>query len=86
MSKLSLEQRIAELESRNRRVDADKAWETSVFRKLAIATLTYFIVAAYLHFVIGINPWLNAIIPVVGYLLSTLTVGLLKRLWLSNRG
>jgi hypothetical protein len=83
---MKIEDRLKALEERNARVEADKAWETSIVRKLAIASLTYLSVAAYLYFVIHINPWLNAIVPVVGYLLSTLTVGLLKRAWLAKRG
>jgi hypothetical protein len=85
MPQPSIERRLEALERRNDRVDGDKAWETSLARKVAIATLTYLVVVSYLHFVIGIDPWLNALVPVFGYLLSTLTIGLLKRAWLSKR-
>lgn len=81
MSK-DLEKRIAAIEARNQRVEADKAWETSWTRKISIAVLTYCVVAAYLHFVIHINPWLNAIVPTTGFLLSTLTIGYVKAYWL----
>lgn len=80
-SQKSLEDRIAQLEARNQRVETDKAWETSWTRRLAIMILTYLVVVAYLHFVIRINPWLNALVPVVGFLLSTLTISYLKSLW-----
>ena len=43
----SLEGRIAELEERNKRVELDKAWETSWTRKIIIAVLTYLVVASY---------------------------------------
>lgn len=85
MTKSSIEERIAILENRNKRVEGDKAWETSVVRRVAIAILTYLTVAAYLHFVVRIDPWLNALVPVVGFLLSTLTIDALKRYWLSRR-
>lgn len=85
MSKPSLEKRIEQMEERNKRVEADKAWETSWTRKISIAVLTYLVVASYLHFVIKIDPWLNALVPVVGFLLSTITISYLKRLWISNR-
>ena len=85
MSKLSLEKRIEQIELRNKRVEADKAWETSWTRKISIAVLTYLVVAAYLHFVIHINPWLNALVPVAGFLISTLTMSYLKKIWLENR-
>lgn len=80
-----LEARLAKLEARNQRVELDKAWETSWVRRIAIASLTYFVVASYLYFVVRIDPWLNAIVPVVGFLLSTLTVGYIKSLWMAKK-
>lgn len=76
-----LEDRIARLESRNKRVEADKAWETSWQRRISIMVLTYFVVVIYLRFVIHINPWLNALVPVTGFFLSTLTLSVLKQRW-----
>lgn len=81
----SLEKRIKEIENRNKRVEADKAWETSWTRKLSIATLTYLVVVAYLYFVIKIDPWLNALVPVVGYLLSNITISFLKKQWIKKK-
>lgn len=37
----SLESRLAEIESRNARVENDKAWETSLTRKISILFMTY---------------------------------------------
>ncbi len=85
MKQLSLEERIAALEARNVRVEADKAWETSWVRRLSIAILTYLTVVCYLHFVIHVEPWLNALVPVLGFGLSTLTLRYVKRLWKGNR-
>lgn len=79
------EKRLREIEDRNIRVENDKAWETSWTRRIGIATLTYFVVVIYLHFVVHIDPWLNGLVPVFGFLLSTLTVSLLKRIWQSRR-
>lgn len=84
MSK-AIEKRLEAIEARNEKVEADKAWETSWTRKISIAILTYLVVVAYLYFVIGIEPWLNALVPVVGFLLSTVTISYFKRLWLKNR-
>ncbi len=80
-----LEQRVEILEARNKKVDADKAWETSWARRAAIAGLTYVTVVIYLRVVIHIDPWLNALVPVVGFILSTLTITYLKKIWLDNR-
>lgn len=76
--------RIEKLEARNRRVEADKAWETSWWRRLAIVVLTYFVIVIYLGLVVHINPWVNAIVPSVGFFLSTLTLSILKRIWLKK--
>ena len=81
----STEKRLKEIENRNKRVEADKAWETSWTRKLSIAILTYLFVVAYLYFVIKIDPWLNALVPVVGYLLSNITISFLKKQWIKKR-
>ncbi len=80
--KNNLEERVAKLEVRNRRVEADKGWETSWTRRLSIMLLTYLTVVFYLHFVIHINPWINALVPVIAFFLSTLTVSQLKKRWL----
>jgi hypothetical protein len=77
--------RVEQLEARNKRVEADKAWETSWQRRVAIMVLTYLVVVCYLYFVVHINPWINALVPVIGFFLSTLTVRLLKREWMRSR-
>lgn len=81
----NLERRIEQLEARNKRVEADKAWETSWIRRLLVMLLTYLVVIAYLHFVVHINPWINGFVPVIGFFLSTLTVSIAKKYWLSKR-
>ncbi|MEK7059403.1 MAG: hypothetical protein AAB971_01460 [Patescibacteria group bacterium] len=83
--KLTLEERVAKLEARNQRVEADKAWELSWTRRILITLLTYFVVVIYLQFVVHINPWINALVPVIGFFTSTFTVGLVKKYWLSRR-
>jgi hypothetical protein len=82
MEKLTeLEKRIQNIEKRNAFVACQKAWETSYTRKLLIIIFTYLSIALYLKFIVGINPWINAIIPSLGFLLSTLTLPWFKTLW-----
>lgn len=81
----SIEQRIQAIEMRNRKVEADKAWETSWTRLISIMVLTYIVVALYLEVVVGVDPWLNALVPVVGFFLSTLAVSTIKEHWLRYR-
>ena len=82
---MNIEDRLTQIESRNARVAADKAWETSWTRRVSIMLLTYIVVAFYLRFVVHIDPWINALVPVIGFLLSTLTVSLLKARWIARR-
>lgn len=84
MSK-NIEQRLSAIEARNERVEADKAWETSWTRRISIMLLTYFVVVLYFQFVINVEPWLNALVPVIGFLLSTLAISTLKSYWIKNR-
>ena len=76
-----LEMRIEKIEERNRKVETDKSWETSWTRKVLIALFTYLAIALYFLFVVKIDPWINAIVPTVGFLLSTLTMSFFKNLW-----
>ena len=77
----TLEERIEAIEKRNKKVEVDKAWEVSLARKVLITILTYLVIAAYLKFVVGIDPWINAIIPAAGFLLSTFTLSFCKSIW-----
>lgn len=81
MEKMSLEERVEKIEQRNKNVEMNKAWETSYTRRLLIILFTYLAIALYLKFIVGINPWINAIVPSLGFLLSTLTLPYFKSLW-----
>lgn len=85
MSNKDLEARIKKLEARNLRVEADKQWETSWFRKIAIMLLTYIVVVVYLKYVVRIDPWINALVPVIGFFLSTLTISYFKTEWIKRK-
>lgn len=77
----SIEKRLEAIEKRNEKVSLDKAWETSWTRRISIAILTYFVVLVYLFVVGNDNPWINAIVPPIGFLLSTLAVSEIRKLW-----
>lgn len=78
-----LEKRVSEIEKRNSRVELDKAWETSWFRRGLLMLFTYLSVGLYMQAIGIASPWLNAIIPSLGFLLSTLTLPFFKNLWMS---
>lgn len=77
-----LEKEIEKLKERNRRVEADKSWETSYTRRGLLIIFTYLAIGFYLNAINVVNPWLNAIVPSVGFLLSTLTLSYFKNLWI----
>lgn len=70
---------------RNARVEADKAWETSYVRRGSIIAITYVVAGLYMSALGASLPWLNALIPVGGYTLSTLSLPVIKRHWLAKR-
>ncbi len=72
------------IEIRNVRVEADKAWETSNTRRICIAGLTYVVAFIYMTSIGINNAALNALIPVGGYLMSTLSLRAVKQIWLKN--
>ena len=77
----SIEQRIRAIEERNKRVELDKTWEVSWARKIIIAMLTYFVIVLF-FFAAGLQkPFINSIVPTVGFILSTLSLGVFKRIF-----
>lgn len=81
----ALEKRINDIENRNKRVEGDKAWETSILRKVLILILTYIFAVLYLKIADTTNPFLGAVVPCVGFFLSTQTLNIIKNEWLSRR-
>jgi hypothetical protein len=80
-----LDGRIRDIELRNLRVEEDKTWETSLTRKILLIIFTWISIGLYLR-AIGIDrPWLNAIVPALGFYLSTLTLPFFKSLWQKSR-
>lgn len=77
-----LEKEINELKVRNKRVETDKAWETSLTRRGLLTIFTYLAVGFYLNAINVENSWFNAIVPSIGFLLSTLTLPYFKNLWI----
>ena len=77
--------RVRAIEARNLRVEDDKAWETSYTRRGLLIIFTYVAISLYLVSIHVERPWMNAIVPSVGFLLSTLTLPFFKRWWLRVR-
>ncbi len=78
----NIEQRISRIEQRNRKVESDKTWETSYTRRLFLTLFTYLAVGFYLKTINVQNPWTNAIVPAIAFMLSTLTMPFFRKVWL----
>jgi len=80
-----LEKELDLIKRRNQKVELEKAWEVSLVRKVAILVLTYLIASLVMYLIEVERFWLNAIIPTLGYFLSTLSVSFLKEKWINTQ-
>ena len=80
-----LKKEIDLIKARNERVESDKKWETSFTRRGLLIVFTYLAIGVYLWTINIPRPWLNAIVPAVAFLLSTLTMPFFKKYWLKNK-
>ena len=79
-----IQKEINLIKERNKKVEADKAWEVSVFRVISVVIMTYLITAVVFYF-IGVNNFLlNALIPTVGFYLSTQSLPFIKQWWIDK--
>lgn len=82
---MNVEERIEKIELRNKKVELDKAWETSGTRKICIGILTYIVVVIYSYSISKIsNIWLSSLVPVIGFGLSTLSLKAVRNVWEKN--
>lgn len=84
MVNMDLEKRIIAIEARNKRVGSDKAWEASYTRMVLVALLTYLLMVLVMNSLEVENAWKGALIPSVGFLLSTLSLPYFKQFWLKH--
>ncbi len=81
---LKLEKEVNKIKERNKRVEADKAWETSYSRRALLMLFTYLAIGIYLQAIVIPKAWLTVIVPSVAFMLSTLTLPFFKNLWLKR--
>ena len=79
---MDLEKKIKKIQERNKRVELDKAWETSWTRRICIMILTYIVVIIYSYVIKEFdNIFLSSLVPVIGFTLSTLSLKLVRKIW-----
>ena len=76
-----VENEIRHIKQRNKRVEMDKAWETSKTRTVTISLMMYLVLGLFLSASWIPYPWLNAIIPTLAFFLSTLSLPFFKDFW-----
>lgn len=77
---MDLEKEIKKIQERNKRVELDKAWETSWTRRICIMILTYIVVIIYSYVITEFdNIFLSSLVPVIGFTLSTLSLKLVRK-------
>ncbi len=77
-----IELEVLKIKARNKKVEAEKSWEISLSRKIAIAVLTYVVILLFFFVANLPNPFVNALVPSVAFLLSTATISMMKRVWM----
>ena len=86
MENKELENEIVKIKERNKKVELEKAWETRWSRKMCIGILTYIVVVIYSYLINRIsNIWLSSLVPVIGFILSTFSLKLVRNVWEKNK-
>lgn len=81
----SLQKEVDEIKTRNKRVEAYKKWETSWTRRLLILILTYMVISIFFSVNKLPSPFINAIVPSLAFLLSTMTVPAVQKWWIKSK-
>lgn len=79
-----LKEEIEKIKFRNKRVEADKAWETSWTRTMFVALSTFVLAFGFMLLVEEREPFGKALIGTAAYIMSTSTYGFLKNWWLER--
>ena len=82
---MDFEKEINLIKERNKKVELDKAWETSWARKVLIAVLTYIVIVIFFYFAKLPNPFVGAIVPTLGFVISTFSIPLFKKWWIKTK-
>ncbi len=75
---------LEKIKTRNKRVEKDKAWETSRTRAVFISLSSFLLIYILMKLINAEKPFLNAIIAAASYLISTFSYDILKEWWLQR--
>lgn len=77
-----LKLKIHKIEERNKKVEADKAWETSWTRRIILFLLTYIVIVIFFVYAELPKPFVNSVVPALAFVISTLSLRFFKKVWL----
>ncbi len=80
-----LQKEIEQIKARNKRVEADKAWELSKTRTAFVGGVTFLLLLLFMFLIRVEHPFLNAAVSVLAYWISTQSYGMLKKWWLAKK-
>lgn len=80
----NIEDQIRKIEERNTRVEMEKSWETSKTRWVSILIITYILATIVMYIIDVPKPYVNSIIPTLGYFLSIQSLPFIKKRWMSR--
>ncbi|HMO02642.1 MAG TPA: hypothetical protein PKD37_03495 [Oligoflexia bacterium] len=75
---------LSKIAERNLKVELEKAWETSKTRIFSVVLLTYGLMCLTFWTIGAEKYFINAIIPTLGYFLSTQSLPVIKKRWLKR--
>lgn len=82
---MDYQKEIKNIQKRNKRVEADKAWEISWTRRIIIVILTYIVIVIFFYSASLPKPFVNSIVPSLAFILSTLSLPFFKKLWINSQ-
>lgn len=87
----SLDERVSHLEETVERIrlsgkysNLQKNWENSRIRVITVAVSMYVLTLTFMLILQVQNPIVSALLPTVGYMLSTNSIPLVRRIWVRN--
>lgn len=85
MESKDIEVEIQKIQERNTKVELEKAWETSTARAISLLVMTYVLASLLLLVIKNEHPFINALVPTLGYFLSFQSLPFIKKWWMKRK-
>ncbi len=81
----NIQREIDAIKKRNKRVEANKSWETSWARRILVTVLTYIVIVIFMLMAKFEQPFTSALVPSAAYLISMSTLSIFKKGWIKRK-